>query len=142
MFSPARRRWLRLHAAISGAVAIGGAVGGLLRHGLVLAFPYAPGQVPYVILAINAVGAFALGAGGRWLVHTYPEHRLMRFALTTGLMGAFTTFSTYALDAVHLAHAGAQVAALGYVAASLLLGLLAAGSGLAAAERLLNSHTS
>jgi CrcB protein len=57
-------------------------------------------------------------------------------------MGAFTTFSTYALDAVHLADAGAQAAAFGYVAASLVLGLLAAGLGLATAERLLNAHTS
>lgn len=117
-------------------------MGGLLRHGLVLAFPYTPGQVPYVIFTINMVGAFVLGAGGRWLVHKHPEHRLVRYALTTGLMGAFTTFSTYALDAVHLADAGAQAAALAYVAASLLVGLLAAGLGLATAERVLNSHTS
>lgn len=142
MLSSTRRRWLRLHLIIASAVAAGGAVGGLARHGLSVAFPYAPGEIPYVILAINIGGAFVLGALGRWLVAQHPEHRLLRYALTTGLMGAFTTFSTYALDTVWLIDAGHPAAALGYLTASLGLGLAAAGAGLALAHRHLSPVSS
>lgn len=135
--SPARRRWLRHHLGMAAAVAAGGAVGGLARYALIQTFPYAPGDVPYVILAVNIGGAFALGAVGRWLVHAHPAWRRLRYALTTGCLGALTTFSTYALDAVWLTRAARPLAAAGYVAASLIAGVLAATAGLAFAHRLL-----
>ena len=126
---------LYMHLRIGLVVMAGGACGGGLRYGLIQLFPYAPGDVPWVIFGENIAGAFLLGWIGRWLIHEHPDRVLWRLFLTTGLLGSFTTFSTYALDLVHLAESGRMVAALGYAFGSMLLGLGAALAGLVAADR-------
>ncbi|MES3629363.1 MAG: CrcB family protein [Longimonas sp.] len=126
---------MRKHIFVGLAVMAGGAVGGGLRYALILLAPYEPGDIPWIIFAENIAGAFLLGWIGRWLMHAHPRHIYFRLFLTTGLLGSFTTFSTYALDLVYLVESGRSLVALGYASASMILGLLAALAGLVAADR-------
>lgn len=108
------------------AIAAGGAIGAVLRHGVNNAFVSA--GFPWGIMICNVLGSFALGmAMGLFALTAQPPTALKAF-LTVGLLGAFTTFSTFSMDAVVLWERGAHMAAAGYVAGSVILavgGLLA-----------------
>jgi fluoride exporter len=88
---------------------------------------------PWGTLAVNLIGSFLLGALLPLLGTDAPAVGLHAFA-AVGLLGAFTTFSTFALEAISLVDGGARVRAAAYVVLSLGLGLLAivAGSVLSA----------
>lgn len=84
---------------------------------------------PWATFAINVSGCFALGFlmalfTGRWVPN--PD---VRAALTVGFLGAFTTFSTFAHEAVQLGEKGSSSTATAYVVASVALGLVAAWLG-------------
>lgn len=84
-------------------------------------------------LLINLSGALALGALLEGLARRGPDvgrRRALRLALGTGFLGAYTTYSTLALDAVHLFTSGDTTAALGYLGLSLLGGALATMAGI------------
>ncbi|MGH3758827.1 fluoride efflux transporter CrcB [Actinophytocola sp.] len=81
---------------ILAAVAVGGALGALARYGLMLAWPTEPGAFPWRTFAINVVGCFAIGALMVLVTEVRPAHPLVRPILGTGVLGGFTTFSTYA----------------------------------------------
>ena len=89
------------------AIAFGGALGALARHGVSTAFAAAFGsRFPLGTLFVNVSGSFAMG----WLfalfaerMHVPPEMRLL---LMTGLLGAFTTFSTFSVETLALLQAG------------------------------------
>jgi CrcB protein len=87
---------------------------------------------PWATLAVNIFGSFLMGI----LVVTFAHKDLMRFAplLMTGLLGGFTTFSAFSLDAISLWQRGEVMAATGYVAASVLLSLAALVAGMALAR--------
>ncbi|MFD6916163.1 CrcB family protein [Streptomyces virginiae] len=87
-------------ARVLAAVAVGGAAGGAARYGVSLLWPAAPGAFPCATLWINASGSALIGVlmvliseGGR----TSP-HPLLRPFVGVGVLGGFTTFSTYAVD--------------------------------------------
>ncbi|NQD89556.1 CrcB family protein [Paenarthrobacter sp. CM16] len=123
---------LHLQGKFIALVAAGGVFGALARYGLGLAIP-APGAWPLPTLVINLSGALALGALLEGLSRRGPDvgnRRVLRLALGTGFLGAYTTYSTFALDAVHLFSAGAATAAAGYLAASLLGGAAATTAGI------------
>jgi len=103
-------------------VAVGGFAGAVLRHGVALVVGDVAGT-----LAVNVVGAFALGLLVARAVS--PGARLL---LGTGLLSSFTTYSTFAADAVALAPAWS----VAYVAATYAFGLGAGAAGLAAGRRL------
>jgi len=127
-----------------GLVALGGAVGSVLRHAVSLAAPQ-PGGWPLGTLVVNVVGAFALGLLLEVLAGRGPETRaLRRVRLTfgTGLLGGFTTYSSLALEVERLVADGALAVALGYAAASLVVGTLAALLGVALGSRVPRSTTS
>lgn len=139
-----RRAW---HAVASrrdvlAVIALGGAVGAGLRYGLSEAVPRAAGEFPWATLIVNVTGCLALGALMVVLLATRPASRYLRPLLGVGLLGGYTTFSAYALEARDLlagGHAGTAAAyLLGSVVAGLVavqLGLLAGGLGLAVARR-------
>lgn len=123
---------VHLHWGFIGIVAAGGVVGALARYGLGLVIP-APNAWPLPTLLINLSGAFVLGALLEGLSRRGPDvgnRRVLRLALGTGFLGAYTTYSTLALDAVQLFRTGAGPAAMGYLGASLLGGAAATIAGI------------
>lgn len=113
-------------------VAAGGAVGTGARYLLSTQLPPVR-AVPLAVLAINVVGAFALGLLLERLLRDGPEssrRRDLRLLLGTGVLGGFTTYSTLATDTVALLATGAVGRALAYAVGTLLLGLLAAVLGI------------
>lgn len=107
-------------------VFIGSGIGGLLRHGAGLVFLRFLGpSFPYGTLMINVLGSALMGLIIGLFASiklNYPDARLF---LTTGVIGGFTTFSTFSLDAVTLWERGEILAAFGYVLASVALSLAA-----------------
>jgi CrcB protein len=111
---------------------LAGAVGALLRYEVELHVRRRLGpEFPWGTLVINVTGAFVLG-----LLTGLADHRGVPGAVLTvvgtGLLGAFTTFSTFAFDTVGLAERGRPGGAAANVGASLVLGLGAAALGLLA----------
>jgi CrcB protein len=132
MMTTDARRPVHLHWGFIGIVAAGGVFGALARYGLGLMIP-APGSWPLPTLVINLSGALALGALLEGLSRRGPDvgsRRLWRLALGTGFLGAYTTYSTLALDAVHQFTAGDTPAAIGYLGVSLLGGAVATTAGI------------
>lgn len=130
-------RPLHLHPQYLALVAAGGVLGTLARYGLGLVLP-APGHWPLPTLLVNVAGAFALGWLLEGLAGRGPDagrRRLLRLTAGTGFLGAFTTYSTFSLDAVQLFDAGRPADAFGYLAASLAGGTVATFLGILAAGR-------
>lgn len=117
-------------------IALGGGLGSLLRYGLSSVWTTPAGEIPRATLAINVLGSLLLGALIVAVTEIWRPHRLLRPALGTGLLGGFTTFSTFALEARGLAADHAPFALLGYLAASVVGGLGAALLGMALMRRL------
>jgi CrcB protein len=126
------RRHALTHADVVLAVSLGGAVGALARWGVGAALPRAPHGFPWATLIVNVTGCLALGALMVLLLEAWPASRYARPFLGVGLLGGYTTFSTYALEARDLLAAGHAFTALGYVGGSLLAGLVAVAAGVAA----------
>jgi len=116
---------------LAAAVFAGGTVGTALRAGIGLVVPSLH-AVPVATIAINVVGAFALGlllaVLGRRGSDT-GRRRTMRLLLGTGVLGGFTTFSALAVDTAVLAGRGQSLEALLYCAGTVLAGIAAAAAG-------------
>jgi CrcB protein len=111
-------------------VALGGGVGAALRGAIDLLAARAGLAAPPATLAINLVGSFVAGLLVALIVERGALPAELRPLIIVGLLGGFTTFSAFAVQTLRLGE-GAPLSALAYVAASLLLGLLAAAAGLA-----------
>jgi CrcB protein len=110
--------------------ALGGALGSLARWGVGLALPRSSGHWPWATLTVNLAGCLLIGVLLAVLAARRPDDDHLRTFLGTGVLGGFTTFSAFALEVGDLLRAGAPVAAAGYVAVSVLGGLLAVAVGL------------
>ncbi|MGB2203172.1 MAG: fluoride efflux transporter CrcB [Pseudooceanicola atlanticus] len=110
-------------------VALGGAIGASARYltGLAAIRLIGPG-FPWATLTVNVVGSFIMGAIVVGLAHL-GQNRFAPF-LMTGLLGGFTTFSAFSLDAVTIWERGQAGTAIAYVAASVCLSLAALVAGL------------
>lgn len=116
-------------------IALGGAAGTLARFGLGgLAQRFTP-FFPFGTLTINVVGSLLLGFLMRYLLATTASPEL-RAALTIGLCGGFTTFSTFSYETATLLESGNYGRAGIYIAASVLLSLIAVFAGFAIARAL------
>lgn len=117
-------------------IALGGACGSLLRHAAQLGVQRAVGHpFPFGTLAVNVVGCLLIGvvAAAAGPLGWRDEHRL---AITTGLLGGFTTFSAFGLETLSLANHGRLALALANIALSVTLGLFAVYLGLRLGDRL------
>lgn len=118
------------------AAALGGAVGALGRWGVAEALPSPAGGWPWATLLVNLTGCLLLGLLLAVLAARHPDSPWLRPLLGTGVLGGYTTFSSFAVETVRLAEAGAWATAAGYVLASVLGGVLAAAGGVALGRRL------
>lgn len=116
-------------------VALGGLVGASLRYLLEAAVVTRFGSdFPWGTLAINLIGAFGLGVLTVLTVERELLPLLARPAFGIGLLGAFTTFSTYAVETIVLAEGGRMLRAATYVVATNVAGVGAAVAGFALAR--------
>ncbi len=115
-------------------VALGGAVGAVARFGLALAVAarFDGARWP-ATLAANLLGCLAIGVAWRVLEH-HAASPAVRGLLVTGVLGAFTTFSTFGLDVLGLLEGRRPGAAAAYVAASVVGGLALVAAGHRAAS--------
>lgn len=107
------------------ATSAGGILGAWSRYGLGLALPHGARAFPWSTVAINVSGCLLIGALMVVLTELTAPHRLARPFLGVGILGGFTTYSTFAVDAERLLRAGRPLIALGYVTVT-LVGCLAA----------------
>lgn len=107
------------------AVFGGGAIGTLIRALLGLTLATDPHTWPWATFAVNLVGAFALGYFATRLQERLPLSSYWRPLLGTGLCGGLSTFSTMQVEIVTMFEHGAYTLAVGYAAASVILGLVA-----------------
>lgn len=119
---------VRAHLPAISVITIGGGAGSVLRYGLSRAVHPAADGFPVATLVTNLVGSLLLGALITAVTEVWRPHPLVRPALGTGLLGGFTTFSTFAVEVRSVA----APVALGYLVASVLGGIVLAAVGMAA----------
>lgn len=135
---PAQRAELRRsHHAVLGVIAVGGALGALARYGAALHWPTATDSFPWTTLAVNAMGCLVIGVFLVAVTEVWSAHPLLRPFFGTGVLGGFTTFSTYTADTVRLVDDGRAGLALGYLAATVVAALVAVSVGAWSARRVL-----
>lgn len=125
------------HGRLVGLVFVGGCAGTAVRWALEEAFAR-PAGWPWVTFAINVAGSFALGLLLELLVRGGPDEgrrRAVRLGCGTGVLGGFTTYSTFVLEVERLASAGDLANAVAYPLVSVVLGVAAAAAGMALAGR-------
>lgn len=113
-------------------VMTGGAIGSALRY-LVMSFigRLIVSQFPYSTLAVNVLGSFVMGAWIAIMANLLPERsRDLHLLFAVGVLGGFTTFSTFSLDTFYLFERGAYAEAAFYIVGSVLISLLALAFGM------------
>jgi len=113
-------------------VAFGGAFGSVLRYlvGLWTLRSFGP-SFPWGTLIVNVTGSFLIGVFAEAIARKFGASVEMRVFLITGILGGYTTFSAFSLDAITLMERGEPVTALIYVTSSVLLSAIAVFAGLA-----------
>ena len=132
-FATRRPAPVRLQWSVLAAVSAGGAVGAVARYAISTAWPNVPSGFPWATFVINVTGCLLIGVLMVAIAEIWPRHRLLRPFLGTGVLGGYTTFSTYVVDAQRLLDQHAAATALAYLVATLVSAILAvyAGTGLA-----------
>lgn len=108
-----------------GLVAVGGVAGALARFGTGRVLSTVPGGFPWSTFTVNVVGCLLIGV----LISVVGTHPVWRPLLGTGVLGGFTTFSAYVVDAERLLHLGKTGTALLYLGGTVITALLATYAG-------------
>ena len=116
---------------VLGTIALGGVLGAEARYGLSVVLPHAPGAWPWATLLTNVSGCLLIGVLMAVITDLVEPHRLVRPFLGVGVLGGYTTFSTYSTDLVQMLDAGRPLLALGYLAVTPLGALAAVWAGTA-----------
>lgn len=120
------------------AVALGGSLGAAARYLVYIGVARWIGTgFPSATLIVNIGGSFAMGVLIEGLALRWQLSPTLRLMLTTGVLGAFTTFSTFSLDFWALFERGRLWLALAYAVASVVLSILALVAGLVITRRIL-----
>jgi fluoride exporter len=113
-------------------VFLGGGLGAALRHGVNLAAARLLGtSFPWGTLTVNVVGSLVMGLMAAWFAFEGSPSQHWRLFLTTGILGGFTTFSTFSLDTALLYERGEVGVAALYIVVSVAAGLAGLFGGLA-----------
>ena len=112
-------------APVIAVVAVGGGIGAAARYGASLLWPPGPAGFPWTTFWVNVFGCFVIGLFMVAITERWAVHRLVRPFFGTGVLGGFTTFSTYAVDIQRLLEEDRPGTALAYLAATLLAALAA-----------------
>lgn len=104
-------------------------MGSAARYGVAEVLPHEPGSVAWSTFTVNVAGGFLLGMLMVFVLDVWPPSRYLRPFVGVGVLGGFTTFSTYMLDTHTLLAVGEVVAALTYVLGALVVGLAAVWLG-------------
>ena len=124
-------------------IALGGGLGAVARYSLSAAIQSCSWGAFYLgTLCVNVVGCFAIGLFVPLLSTVWVVREEYKLAIVIGVLGGFTTFSSYAFESIDLFQSGERVQAVLNVVLSNILGLGAAWAGFALAERWLIDGTS
>ncbi len=120
-----------MRAIILAAVGVGGAIGSMARY-LIAGWVQSPAWngFPYGIFIVNVTGGFVMGLLVEGMALKFNVTPVTRAFLTTGIMGGYTTFSTFSLEAALLIERHAYGQASVYIAGSALLSIIALFAGL------------
>jgi CrcB protein len=117
------------HPGTTAAIAAGGALGALSRYGLTTAVPDGSGSFPWGTFLVNILGCALIGVLMTLLLEVWVAHPLWRPFLGIGILGGFTTFSTYAVQTRGLLDAGHPATGLGYLFGTVAAALVAVWFG-------------
>ena len=131
LHEPEQRAELRRHPlTVLGTISIGGALGALARYGLGVAFPAPAAGFPWTTFSINAAGCLLIGILMVLVTEAWPTQVLVRPFVGVGILGGFTTFSTYVVDIQRLLNHRVPLTALAYLLATAVAAIAAAAAGL------------
>ena len=126
------------HALAFGLVFVGGGIGSMLRHAINQGSAALFGlDFPFGTMFVNVVGSMAIGLLAGWFALRGDGGHLLRLFLATGILGGFTTFSAFSLDAALLWERGDTAAAAFYVIGSVGVAIVGIFAGLAVTRTLL-----
>jgi CrcB protein len=138
------RRSRRHEPRVLAAVALGGALGAPARYSISQVVHITPGTFPWGTFWTNVSGSFALGFILAFLLERFPPSRFLHPFVATGFLGAYTTYSTFAVETDLLVKNGHADIALAYVTGSFGVGFAAVWIGIVLArtipERRRHSH--
>ncbi|MFI8189288.1 fluoride efflux transporter CrcB [Streptomyces sp. NPDC085946] len=138
--APGRRSARRGQAPVVAVVALGGGAGAAARYAASLAWPGGTDAFPWTTFWVNVAGCAVIGVFLVVVTEFRPAHRLVRPFFGTGVLGGFTTFSTYAVDVQRLVDHGRVGTALACLAATPLAALTAVWLAAAATRRALRGR--
>jgi CrcB protein len=132
-----RQRWELRRApwAILVVISAGGVLGACARHALALAWPHQPVGFPWATFVTNVTGCLLIGVLLVLITEVWSAHRLLRPFLGVGVLGGYTTFSTYTVDIQRLVTVGAARTALLYLTGTALAALAAVYLGMTITRR-------
>jgi len=118
-------------------VGLGGALGSMARYAFGIALASASIAFPFSTLLVNVLGCFLMGALVGLGTHFISLAEPLRLLLAVGVLGGFTTFSTFSLETMQLLQRGQLQVAMAYIAVSVLLSLVAIFAGVALTKLLI-----
>lgn len=120
-----------------GVIMLGGGLGAIARYMLSTSInEKLASNFPYGTLIVNVIGSFLMGFLAMWLVEKLGLNPLLRLAIFVGFLGAFTTFSTFSMETLHLFEEGLAGRALLNMLVNVVLSVLAVWLGVLAGKLL------